>query len=91
MCDDNIQMNKLGIAGGLVLSVCLVPQIYHVIKTKKTDDISYIWQGMYIFGLILNLIYSFSYSLIPIYLPGMVELFFVIVLTILKIMYSTKL
>ena len=88
MCDDNTQMNNIGISGGLVLSVCLIPQIYKVIKTKKTEDISYIWQLMYIIGLILNLIYSLHYYLIPIYIPTIIELFFIIILTLLKCVYT---
>ena len=45
MCDNNNTANYIGYSGGIVLSICLIPQIFKVYKTKQVDNISYIWQS----------------------------------------------
>lgn len=91
MCDTkNEFINGLGFTGGIILSICLFPQVIKVIKTKKVDNISYIWQFSYILGLSLNFVYSFYYKLIPIYVPNIIELLFIIFLTFLKFIYTVK-
>jgi MtN3 and saliva related transmembrane protein len=89
MCDvDNDIVNIMGYSGGIILSVCLFPQILKIIKTKEVKNISYIWQLMYIIGLCLNFVYSFHYNLLPIYIPCIIELLFIVFLTFLKFIYS---
>ena len=70
MCDNNNKLvNGLGYAGGIVLSICLFPQILKVMKTREVSNISYVWQFMYIFGLSLHFVYGIYYDLLPIYIP----------------------
>ena len=89
MCDTNNQfINGLGFSGGIILSVCLLPQIIKVFQTKQVDNISYLWQFLYILGLSLNFIYSFYYQLLPIYIPNVIELLFIIFMTFLKILFT---
>ena len=89
MCDsNNSSVNYVGYAGGIILSICLIPQIYQVVKTKKVDNISYLWQFLYILGICLHLYYSVYYNLLPIFIPTIIELFFIIILFGLKIYYS---
>lgn len=89
MCENsNHIVDGVGYASGIILSICLTPQIYKVIKSKKVNDISYVWQFLYILGLSLHLYYSIFYKLIPIYIPCMIELLFIILLTVLKYIYS---
>ena len=57
MCDTNQAVNNIGYIGGVVLSVCLIPQIYKVYKTKQVENISYLWQLLYIIGVCLHLYY----------------------------------
>ena len=91
MCDDkNLTIDSIGISGGLVLSVCLIPQIIKVIQTHEVENISYSWQLMYIIGLSLHLTYALYYMLLPIYIPTCIELSFIILLTILKRVYTKK-
>ena len=47
----------VGYAGGGVLAVSMVPQLFHVLKTKSTTDISYSWQVISIIGVALDLSY----------------------------------
>lgn len=90
MCDTNQLTDNIGYIGGIVLSVCLIPQIYKVYKTKHVKNISYLWQFLYIIGIIFHLYYGIYYNLLPIYIPTIIELCFIIMLLILKITYSKK-
>ena len=88
MCDNNDVVDYIGYAGGIILSICLIPQIHKIVKTKHVDNISYIWQILYIIGISLHLGYGIYYDLLPIYIPSIIELFLILVLFILKIIYS---
>jgi len=88
MCDKNEATESIGYAGGAILSICLIPQIYAIIQTKKVDNISYLWQFLYILGISLHLYYGIYYALAPIYIPTAIELFFVLTLLGLKIYYE---
>ena len=88
MCDSDSNYDSVGITGGIVLSICLIPQIYEIVKTKQVNNISYLWQFLYLIGLILNITYTIHYDLKPLYIPTVFELLFVILLIILKYIYS---
>ena len=90
MCDTNKNIDSIGYGGGIVLSICLIPQIYTIIKTKYVDNISYLWQILYIIGIILHLYYSIYYNLLPIFIPTIIELGLMLFLFILKIIYTKK-
>ena len=90
MCSENESVNNIGYSGGIVLSICLIPQIYSVIKTKQVDNISYWWQILYIIGISLHLYYAIYYNLLPIYIPTIIELVLILCLFGLKIYYSKK-
>jgi uncharacterized protein with PQ loop repeat len=83
-------INAIGYSGGMILSICLVPQIYQIIKTKQVDNISYLWQFMYIVGISLHLFYAVYLELLPIYIPTIIELIFIITLTIMKFIYTNR-
>lgn len=80
----------IGLLGGIVLASCLIPQIYLVFKTKNVESISLIWQALYIIGLSCTNIYGIYNNLIPVYIPGSIELFFLLILTLLKLIYMKK-
>ncbi len=90
MCDRNSITDIIGYSGGIVLSICLLPQIYKIYKTKEVDNISYLWQIMYIIGISLHLYYGISYDLLPIYIPTIIELFCVLILIFLKVIYTNN-
>lgn len=90
MCDKNQVVDNIGYGGGIVLSICLIPQIYKIIKTKHVDNISYIWQILYIIGISLHLYYGAYYNLLPIYVPTIIELVLVLFLFSLKILYRNN-
>ena len=78
-------IDAMGYAGGFILGVCLLPQVYTTIKTRTTDTISLSWQLLYLIGLSLIQAYSLYNNLMPMYIPGFVELVCVIFLTFTKI------
>ena len=80
----------LAFLGGILLSGCLIPQIYKTYKTKDVENISIYWQVLYIIGLSMSTIYMFVNKLYPILIPNLIELFFIILLTIMKIAYHKK-
>lgn len=90
MCSDNQVVDSIGYAGGIVLSICLIPQIFKVYKTKHVDNISYWWQFLYIVGISLHLYYGIYYNLLPIYIPTIIELILILFLFGLKVFYSKK-
>ena len=95
MCDiknntKNQIVDIVGYCGGVILSIFLVPQIYKIIKTKEVENISYLWQFLYITGIILHLYYSSYYNILPILIPTIIELFFICVLFSLKLIYKKK-
>lgn len=78
----------IGYAGGGILAVCLIPQIYQILKTKHVENISYLWQIMYLIGVSAHLYYSIYYNLLPIYIPSILELLLILCLFGLKIKYQ---
>lgn len=75
--------------GGSIVSISWIPQIYHTYKRKQVDDISYMWQTIYISGLGLSLIYEIYNKLWMMYLPTIFETLCIICLTIMKYYYET--
>ena len=91
MCDNhdkNYKIDIVGYSGGIVLGICLIPQIYKTYKSKDVENISYLWQILHIVGVSLHLYYSLYYNLLPILIPTIVELVLIIILFIMKIYYS---
>ena len=90
MCDRNIITDSIGYSGGIILSICLVPQIYKIYKTKEVENISYYWQFLYITGISLHLYYAVYYNLLPVYIPTIIELCLIILLLYLTVIYSHR-
>ena len=63
MCDRNDSIDSIGYAGGVILSICLIPQIFKIYKTKQVENISYIWQFLYFLGISLHLYYGTHFNI----------------------------
>ena len=74
-----------GYSAGILFASSLIPQVYKSFKTKELDDISIIWQLIFILALVLGIIYSFHHDLKPIYICSFIELILMIILLFLKI------
>ena len=76
-----------GYGAGFLFTLSLIPQIYKSYRTKNMNDIPFGWQFIFIIALIMSLVYSFHEELAPIYISSSIELFFMIILLIMKIIY----
>jgi uncharacterized protein with PQ loop repeat len=54
---DPVANDVIGILGGLLLVIALIPQILHIFKTKPAKDLSYSWLILYVLGLIFYIWY----------------------------------
>jgi uncharacterized protein with PQ loop repeat len=52
-----VAANVLGTLGGLLLSVCLLPQLWRIWKTRSAADLDYGWMALYGAGLAVNTAY----------------------------------
>ena len=77
-----------GYSAGIFFAGSLVPQVHKSYVTKDMDDISYGWQILLIIALLMSLVYSIHMNLPPVYISTFLELIFMIILVIMKIMYK---
>ena len=54
----------------------------------EVENISYLWQIMYLTGICFHLYYGIKYNLLPIFIPTIIELCLILVLFCLKIIYQ---
>lgn len=83
-------MNVVGTIGGFAISLSLVPQVYLTYKTKCADDISFLYQGIYILGTSLVNSYAIYFGLYAVYIPCLLEFCLIVTLTIMKIVYPKR-
>jgi len=77
-----------GYLSGILFVSSLVPQLYKSYKTKNLEDISLGWQCIFILAISLELIFSIHNDLVPLYISSSIELCFMIILLIMKFIYS---
>lgn len=80
----------IGFAGGVILAIGLLPQVYHMVHRQSGEDISYQWQWWYILGLSLLSTYAWLLELWPVLIPGVVELILVAMMIVLKWHYARR-
>jgi uncharacterized protein with PQ loop repeat len=83
-------MEILGMIGGIAISMSLVPQVWKVHQTKSAIDISFVYQGIYIFGLSLVNLYAIVEGLWPVFIPALLELSLIVLLLLMKIHYDRE-
>ena len=79
-----------GYGAGILFASGLIPQVYKSYRTKDMEDISYSWQFIFLTGVILGIIYSVHKDLPPIYLCSSIELVLMVILIVMKYVYSCK-
>jgi uncharacterized protein with PQ loop repeat len=80
----------LGLFGGSLIALSLVPQVWKAHKTQRAEDISYSYQCIYIVGTTFLNIYAFMLGLWPVYIPAVLEEVLIIILTIQKVIYTRR-
>ena len=78
----------IGYLATFFLVITLIPQLFHTIKTKKVDDISYVFITLQIITCLLFLTYGIMIYKNPLIVANSIVLFQVLLFLILKIRYS---
>tara|TARA_Y100001936_G_scaffold24813_1_gene22763 strand:+ start:702 stop:983 length:282 start_codon:yes stop_codon:yes gene_type:complete len=81
--------NYFGLIGSTILSLSIILQVVKTHKNKSADDLSYRWLLSTVVGLTMVNAYAIRFDLWSLYIPGIIELLFVIILIFLKKMYDT--
>eukprot|EP01084_Bolivina_argentea_P265868 450794_1 len=84
----DLRWEYLCYAGGFTLSICLMPQLIKALRTKRTNDISFGWQAMYIFGLAASMPYAYIMQVYPVAIPITLELILCIILAVIKFKFD---
>lgn len=77
-----------GYLGAFFLIITLIPQLYHTIKTKKVNDISFLFISLQIITCILFLIYGILIKETPLIISNSLVGIQIIVFLYLKIKYK---
>ena len=86
---ENLNIYEIfGYISGFLFAGSLIPQLYKSCKTKKLDDISYLWQITFLSGMVLNLMYSYHENLMPVFIPAAFEASFMSILLIMKLYFK---
>lgn len=78
----------IGLVGGCIICSGAIPQIYKMIKTKETADLSYAMLILWIIGLTMAVIYAFSIHQIPIMITNTLSLCMSTLMLLIKIYYE---
>lgn len=81
-------VEALGLVGGILISLSLVPQVFKTFRTKDASSISYVYQVIYITGCTLINIYAFYTNMWVIYVPCVIEQIMIVALTLMKINFE---
>ncbi|KAJ3350814.1 hypothetical protein GGF32_004635 [Allomyces javanicus] len=84
------EVEAIGYVGGVVLALCLAPQIVQVVRTESAEDISYAWQFLYLVGLAITLAYLVLVDAVAGYVSVIVEIALLLVLVACKWFYDRK-
>jgi len=88
--DTDIFFDSLGLIGGIIFTVCNIPQLVKIIKSKSSKDISLASLILYLIGSTLILVYGIYFELFAIYIPCSIEVLFEVVLVVLKCFYDNR-
>jgi MtN3 and saliva related transmembrane protein len=80
----------LGYAGGVLTTMCYVPQLIRVFKLKSAREISYLYTLSLLIGILIWLLYGIFLRLPPIILWNAIGFVMVGLLLFSKIYYGRK-
>lgn len=80
----------LGLIGGLCTASGGIPQIYKMIKTKQTKDLSWYMVLLWLVGLSITCIYGICIEELPVYLNAIFSIIQTTIIIILKVKYDNR-
>ncbi len=83
-----MNVETIGLLGGLLLSVQAIPQIVKTYNTKSAKDLSYLSISISSSGCLLTFVYGIYLRQLPVYLPVMISIACDIVLVTMKYRYE---
>jgi MtN3 and saliva related transmembrane protein len=78
----------MGYCGMVLLTITLIPQLYKIIKTKKGEDLSYIFLIMNILTCLFFLLYGILLKEKPLIISNSIVMFQIMFLIFLKYYFS---
>lgn len=78
----------IGLLAGLLTTVSSLPQLFKIIRTKKTRDISLGMFLVYLCGMVLWLAYGLLINSLPIIVTNIVSILIVAAIVVLKLKYG---
>lgn len=81
-------MEAIGFIGGTITSLGGVPQIYKIVTTKQTRDLSWLMLCAWLSGLSLTTVYAFSIKAVPVIVNSVISLTNTITIIILKVYFE---
>jgi MtN3 and saliva related transmembrane protein len=87
---DPVVNDVIGILGGLLLVIALIPQILHIFKTKSAKDLSYSWLILYVLDLIFYIWYLLVLDALVGWITVLIELLAVMLMIFLKFYYDRR-
>jgi len=82
--------DALGFTGGVLLSICLAPQLIKMFRKKSAKEISFSFTLLYFTGLLMTAIYMTLIKAWAGAIPIWVETFFSMILMMGKIYFDTS-
>lgn len=86
--NNNYNYDYIGYTGSLLISINLIPQLYHIYRIKNAQSISTISFILNIIASILMIIYGFLINKMPILISNGMVLIFSIIMLFLKYLYK---
>lgn len=83
-------MEAVGFVGGLITSLGGIPQIYKIVTTRKTDDLSWAMLSAWFVGLTMTTVYAFSIRATPICVNCVISLTNTCTISGLKLYYGRQ-
>ena len=78
----------IGLAAGILCTISFIPQVYIVIKTKNTKDLSLATFLVFAIGVFLWFIYGLLIKEIPVIIANLTTLFMILIIVVMKIKHG---
>ena len=78
----------IGLCSSALIAIMFIPQIYHVYRSREADSLNYIFLLFNSLSSAMGMIYSFYFSVLPMFLANISAMCSSVTLVYLKYKYS---
>jgi MtN3 and saliva related transmembrane protein len=79
---------NVGLLAAMCTTVAFIPQVWKIVRTKRTKDISLIMYAIFVFGVALWLAYGIIQKDVPVILSNAATLLLSSVVLVMKLLYG---